>query len=99
MEEEKKSSDPTPEEPEVVNLDLKEGVPTEAITSLCMGCEEQGETKFMYTKIPFFKEVMISAFSCDHCGLKNSEVSFAGKLEDYGVKYEVNVINEVAFNR
>jgi hypothetical protein len=42
MEEEKKqSSDPrTEEEPDVLNLDLKEGVPTEAITSLCMGCEE-----------------------------------------------------------
>jgi zinc finger protein len=64
-----------------------------------MNCEEQGETKFMYTKIPFFKEVMISAFCCDHCGTKNSEITFAGKLEDYGVKYEVNVINDVAFNR
>lgn len=53
----------------------------------------------MYTKIPFFKEVMISAFCCDHCGTKNSEISFAGKLEDYGVKYEVNCINDVAFNR
>lgn len=26
-------------------------------------------------------------------------MQFAGKLEDYGVKYEVNVINSVAFNR
>jgi hypothetical protein len=42
MEEEKKqSSDPrTEEEPDVLNIDLKEGVPTEAIASLCMGCEE-----------------------------------------------------------
>tara|TARA_B110000285_G_C15074806_1_gene590092 strand:+ start:311 stop:613 length:303 start_codon:yes stop_codon:yes gene_type:complete len=53
----------------------------------------------MMTQIPFFKEIMISAFACDHCGYKNSEVSFAGKLEDYGCKYEVNVINDVAFNR
>jgi len=53
----------------------------------------------MMTKIPFFKEIMISAFACEHCGFRNSEVSFAGKLEDYGVNYEVNVINEVAFNR
>jgi zinc finger protein len=75
MEEEKKSSDPQVQtEPEVINLDLKEGVPTEEISSLCMNCEEQGATKFMYTKIPFFKEIMISAFSCDHCGFRNSEV-------------------------
>jgi zinc finger protein len=58
-----------------------------------------GNTKFMYTKIPFFKEIIVSSFCCDHCGTKNSEVQFAGKLEDYGVKYEVNVINGVAFNR
>lgn len=53
----------------------------------------------MFTKIPFFKESMISAFSCEHCGTKNSEISFAGKLEDFGVRYEVNVVNAVAFNR
>lgn len=53
----------------------------------------------MFTKIPFFKECIVSAFNCDHCGFKNSEVQFAGKLEDYAVKYEVNVINQIAFNR
>jgi len=58
-----------------------------------------GETKYMAITIPFFKELILSAFCCEHCGEKNSEVTFAGKLEDYGVKYEVNVINQVAFNR
>jgi len=53
----------------------------------------------MLTKIPFFREIMISSFCCDHCGFKNSEVSFAGRLEDFGVKYELNVINPLAFNR
>ena len=53
----------------------------------------------MFTKIPFFKEIMISSFSCEECGFKNSEVSFAGKLEDKGVRYELNVINNIAFNR
>jgi hypothetical protein len=41
MEEEKKSSEPTQQEyPDVLNIDLKEGVPTQAIESLCMNCEE-----------------------------------------------------------
>ena len=83
----------------MLHVNIEEGKPTEAIDSMCMACEETGKTVFMYTKIPFFKEIMISAFSCGHCGTKNSEVQFAGKLEDYGVKYEVNVINSVAFNR
>lgn len=69
------------------------------IPSLCLNCEEQGNTKFMYTKIPFFKEIMISAFCCDHCGWKNSEVTFAGKLEERGVRYELNCINNISFNR
>lgn len=90
--EESKTSE-NKQEPDVLQLDLKEGVPTAPIESLCLACGEQGVTKFMYTKIPFFKDTMISAFSCDHCGTKNSEISFAGRLEDYGVKYEVNVIN------
>lgn len=85
--------------PDVINLNLDMGVPTAPIESLCINCEMQGETKFMMTHIPFFKEIMISAFSCPHCGFRNSEVTFAGKLEDYGCRYEVNVINEVAFNR
>ena len=102
MQEENKqreSDEEKEEEPDVLNLDLKEGVPTDDISSLCLACGEQGVTKFMFTKIPYFKESMLAAFSCEHCGTKNSEVSFAGKLEDYGVRYTVNVINPVAFNR
>ena len=56
-------------------------------------------TKFMLTKIPFFKEVMISAFACDECGFKNSEVTFAGRLAENGVRFELNVINNISFNR
>jgi len=55
-----------------VNLD--EGVPTDEIESLCMDCREQGKTRFMYTKIPMFKEIILSSFYCDHCGNKNTEV-------------------------
>ena len=78
---------------------MVEGKPTPDIPSMCMYCHEQGVTKFMYTKIPFFKEVMLSAFHCDECGFKNSEITFAGKLEDYGHRFEVNVINDVAQDR
>lgn len=85
--------------PDIIHLTIEDGKPTPDIDTLCMYCHEQGVTRFMQTTIPFFKQVMISAFSCDHCGYRNNEVQFAGQLEDYGVKYEVNVINGVAFNR
>lgn len=82
-----------------IYVDLVEGKPTPDITSMCMNCHGSGVTKFMLLNIPFFKEIMVSAFSCEECGFKNSEVSFAGRLDDYGIKYEVNVVNPIAFNR
>mmetsp|Transcript_47797 Transcript_47797/g.63144 ORF Transcript_47797/g.63144 Transcript_47797/m.63144 type:complete len:235 (+) Transcript_47797:157-861(+) len=80
-----------------VNLD--EGVPSDVITSICMECQENGETRFMYTKIPMFKEIILSSFSCDHCGNKNNEVQFGGKLGDYGCSYKLVVADEETLNR
>jgi zinc finger protein len=34
------------------------------MSSLCMSCEEQGETRLLLTSIPHFKEVIISSFYC-----------------------------------
>jgi zinc finger protein len=80
-------------------LNLENGVPTDEIDSLCMNCHAQGKTKFMYTAIPMFKEIIISSFYCDECGLKNSEVQFGGKLADTGVQYIFRVTNPRALNR
>ena len=70
-----------------VNLDS--GVPSDIIESLCMECQRNGETRFMYTKIPMFKEIILSSFICEHedCGFRNNEVQFGGKLSDTGCKY------------
>jgi len=67
------SCDPGKDLKEIV-LDLENGVPSDEIESLCMECKEQGVTKFMYTKIPMFKDIILSSFLCDHCGNKNTEV-------------------------
>ena len=72
---------------------LDDGVPSEVIESLCMDCQKNGETRFMYTKIPVFKEIIISSFYCEHCGAKNTEVQFGGQLGDTGCKYVLNVAN------
>lgn len=71
----------------------------EEITSLCMSCREMGVTRFLFTKIPFFKEIIVSSFSCDHCGYKNTEVQFGGQIADFGVRYELKVISPVHLNR
>jgi zinc finger protein len=73
--------------------------PADKVVSVCMECGENGETKFMFTKIPMFKEVIISSFVCEECGYKNSEVQFGGKIADFGIRYTLNVINEENMNR
>jgi len=55
-------------------VDLEEGVPSDEIESLCMECKSMGKTRFMYTKIPMFKEIILSSFLCEDCGYKNTEI-------------------------
>lgn len=43
--------------------------PVETIESLCMECHEQGITRLLLTYIPYFKEVIVISFRCEHCGL------------------------------
>ena len=53
----------------------------------------------MMTKIPMFKEVIISSFQCEHCGNKNNEVSFGGKLEKQGILYKFTATTPDCLNR
>ena len=46
----------------------------------------------LLTKIPFFKEVIIINFYCDHCGFKNNDCDFSGSLNPKGVKINFNVL-------
>jgi zinc finger protein len=78
---------------------LSEGVPTDEIVSLCMECNENGVTRFMYTKIPMFKEIILSSFTCDHCGNKNTEAQFGGKLEEHGVVFTQTIADASYLNR
>ena len=83
-------------------VDLETGVPSDEIESLCMECKEIGKTRFMYTKIPMFKEIILSSFICDSdrgCGFKNTEVQFGGKLAAHGCKFTYTISDEQALNR
>ncbi|KAL5019450.1 hypothetical protein ScPMuIL_002342 [Solemya velum] len=67
--------------------------------SLCLRCEEQGLTRLFLTKIPFFREVIVSSFFCDHCGFKNSELQSGGRIQDKGVCYTLTVRTAGDMNR
>jgi len=57
--------------------------PTE-IESLCMNCRENGITKLLPMSIPYFRDVMLMAFECPHCGVRNSEVQSTGVIQEMG---------------
>lgn len=48
-------------------------------------------TRLLLTKIPFFREIIVSSFSCEHCGWNNTEIQSAGRIQDQGVRYTLTV--------
>ncbi|KIW63844.1 hypothetical protein PV04_08816 [Phialophora macrospora] len=75
-----------PEAPSVVHADPNETGVYE-IQSLCMNCRDEGLTRILPIKIPFFKEILLESFSCDHCGWKNNTVKSAGEIQEKGAKF------------
>lgn len=71
----------------------------EEIESLCMNCHEDGSTRLLLTKIPFFREIVVMSFACEHCGFKNSEIQSAGQIQEQGAKYTFKVENEQDLQR
>jgi len=64
-----------------------------------MNCYKDGQTKLLLTKIPFFREIIITSFSCEHCGFKNTEIQSGGQLQDYGHEITLNCIRGVDLSR
>ncbi|WPH04697.1 zinc finger protein zpr1 [Acrodontium crateriforme] len=69
------------------------------IESLCMNCHENGTTRLLLTRIPFFREIVIMSFSCSHCGFQNNEIQSAGEIQPKGAKYALRVENETDMQR
>ena len=44
-------------------------------------------TRLLLTKIPFFREVILMSFYCEHCRFKNNEIQPAGEIQEQGAKY------------
>ncbi|TEB18651.1 zf-ZPR1-domain-containing protein [Coprinellus micaceus] len=68
--------------------DVQEGEENEKVVdeieSLCMKCYEQGKTRMLLTSIPYFKEVVVMSFRCEHCGWTNNEIQSAGTIRPEG---------------
>ncbi|MBN3301532.1 zinc finger protein ZPR1 [Amia ocellicauda] len=81
-----------------INADDDDQQPTE-MESLCMSCYQNGTTRLLLTKIPFFREIIISSFACPHCNFNNTEIQSAGRIQDQGVCYTLSVRSKEDMNR
>lgn len=68
------------------------------ISSLCMLCHEMGTTRLLMTRIPHYKEVLITSFECEHCGNKNTAYQ-QGQCQERGVRYQLDVREEADLSR
>uniref|UniRef100_A0A2R9AL18 Zinc finger ZPR1-type domain-containing protein n=1 Tax=Pan paniscus TaxID=9597 RepID=A0A2R9AL18_PANPA len=73
-----------------ISAEDKEQQPTQ-IKSLCMNCYRNGMTRLLLTKIPFFREIIVSSFSYHHCGWNNMEIQSAGRIQDQGARYTLSI--------
>ncbi|KAK3912499.1 Zinc finger protein ZPR1 [Frankliniella fusca] len=81
-----------------INADDPDPEATE-IESLCLNCGKNGITRLLLTKIPFYKEVVIMSFSCEHCGFCNNEIQQGGQIQEKGVRITLKVMSASDLNR
>ena len=53
----------------------------------------------MLTRIPFYRDVVISSFSCEHCSMINNTIESANKIQEQGTRIKLVVSNQVDLNR
>ncbi|KAI1977616.1 nucleolar zinc-finger protein [Ophidiomyces ophidiicola] len=69
------------------------------LESLCMNCHENGVTKILLLRIPFFRDVLLESFECPHCFFKNNSIKAAGQIQEQGAKYTLEVEDSRDFER
>lgn len=76
-----------------------QGHPVQEVESMCMNCHDNGVTRMLLTKIPFFREIIIMSFECPHCGFKNSEIQPAAQIAEKGLRYVFKIETQDDFSR
>ena len=64
-----------------------------------MNCYEKGNTRLLLTRIPHYKDVILSSFECDSCHFKNNDIQPAQGIEPTGVLITVHVTKNIDLNR
>jgi zinc finger protein len=69
------------------------------LESLCMNCHENGMTKLLLLRVPFFRDIILESFECEHCNFRNNSVKSAGQIQEQGSMYTLNVENDEDLRR
>jgi zinc finger protein len=82
---------------EVAEALFRYSAPEEVMTfeTTCGSCASASncETRMFVTNIPYFKEVIVMASTCDSCGYRNSELKPGGRVPEKGKKITLRVKN------
>lgn len=57
----------------------------------CPACQKPTETRMHLIEIPYFKEVLIMATTCDLCGYKTNEVKTSGAVSEKGKRITLKI--------
>lgn len=85
-------ADQADQEPDSTQTSDEAGKIIQQVESLCMKCGEQGVTRMMLTSIPYFREVVVMSFRCEHCGTTNNEIQSAGAIQYEGSLYTARML-------
>ena len=78
------------------NILFRDAGQLHVLESMCPNCHKDGETRMLMTRIPLFKDVVVSSFSCPHCGWENKDVQSSNELAPTAIRFELtlDVFNE-----
>lgn len=81
------------------SIEEKEGSDAIVIPEVCLVCGKMGENRVCVISIPYFKELIITCFSCDSCSFKSSEVKGGGGISEKGSKITLKLTSKEDLNR
>lgn len=70
-----------------------------SFTTSCPSCSRDCETNMKKVEVPYFKEVLLMATSCEVCGYKTNEVRPTKGISEKGVRYELKMTSAADLTR
>ncbi|KAJ5227498.1 nucleolar zinc-finger protein [Penicillium citrinum] len=61
------------------------------VESMCMNCHENGTTRLLLIRVPYFRDIILESFECPHCHFTNNSIKAAGQIQTQGAKYTLTV--------